>query len=357
MGKQYAAKVPSQRITPPEIFFNRRKFLSAFGMGLVAAPLTMTTTTARAAGASQSQDAIIDVPFQRPDVFPTTRNEAYALPTLITGGGTLGFRRGGERGDPTPREVAGSHNNFYEFLSGQGGPVWQFIGDFEVDPWKVEITGECNNPMTLDLDDLFAFDHEERLYHFRCVERWAMNVPWSGFPLSRLIEKADPTDRARFVKFESARVDSQMPGLRESPWYPWPYQEALRIDEAMNELAMVVTGVYGEPLLRQHGSPIRIIVPWKYGYKNPKSIVKIEFLREEPEVFWQQTIPHEYGFLSNVNPNVPHPRWPQSGSYWLDTEQPFRTPIFNGYDEYVADLYPDEPREMQQPLQEGDKAR
>ena len=352
MGKRYTANVPSQRITPPEVFFNRRKFLSAFGMGLVAAPLT-----ARAARGAQAQDAIIDVPFQRPDVFPAARNEVYPLPTAISGGGTLGFRRGGQRGDTTPREVAGAHNNFYEFLSGQGGPVWQFIGDFEVDPWKVEITGECNNPMTLDLDDLFAFDHEERLYHFRCVERWAMNVPWSGFPLSRLLEKADPTDRARFVKFETAQVDSQMPGIRESPWYPWPYQEALRLDEAMNELAMVVTGVYGEPLLRQHGSPIRIIVPWKYGYKNPKSIVKIEFVRDEPKVFWQQTIPHEYGFLSNINPNVPHPRWPQTGSYWLDTEEPFRTPIFNGYDEYVADLYPDEPREMQQPLREGQTAR
>ena len=352
MGKRYTAKVPSQRITPPEVFFNRRKFLSAFGVGLVAAPLT-----ARAASAAQAQDAIIDVPFQRPDVFPATRNEAYPLPAAISGGGTLGFRQGGQRGDTTPREVAGSHNNFYEFLSGQGGPVWQFIGDFEVDPWKVEITGECNNPMTLDLDDLFAFDHEERLYHFRCVERWAMNVPWSGFPLSRLLEKADPTDRARFVKFETAQVPSQMPGLRESPWYPWPYQEALRLDEAMNELAMVVTGVYGEPLLRQHGSPIRIIVPWKYGYKNPKSIVKIEFVRDEPAVLWQQTIPHEYGFLSNINPNVPHPRWPQTASYWLDTEEPFRTPIFNGYDEYVADLYPDEPREMQQPLKSGQTAR
>ena len=340
MGQRYTAKVPSQRITPPEIFFNRRKFMSAFGMGILATPMAVC-----AAGATQRpQSSILDLPFQRPDVFPTDRNAAFDVPAAV------------ERKDLTPREVAGQHNNFYEFLSGRGGPVWQFCGDFEVEPWQVEVTGECNNPMTLDLDDLFAFDHEERVYHFRCVERWAMNVPWSGFPLSRLIERAEPNDRAQFVKFYTIRADSQMPGLTSSPWYPWPYQEALRLDEAMNELAMVVTGVYGEPLPRQHGSPIRIAVPWKYGYKSPKSIVKIEFVRDEPSTFWQVQA-HEYGFLSNINPNIPHPRWPQNISFWLDTEEPFQTPFFNGYEEQVADLYPDEPRTPQRPLTPGEIAR
>jgi sulfoxide reductase catalytic subunit YedY len=340
VGQRYTAKVPSQRITPPEIFFNRRKFMSAFGMGILATPMAVC-----AAGATQRpQSSILDLPFQRPDVFPTDRNAAFDVPAAV------------ERKDLTPREVAGQHNNFYEFLSGRGGPVWQFCGDFEVEPWQVEVTGECNNPMTLDLDDLFAFDHEERVYHFRCVERWAMNVPWSGFPLSRLIERAEPNDRAQFVKFYTIRADSQMPGLTSSPWYPWPYQEALRLDEAMNELAMVVTGVYGEPLPRQHGSPIRIAVPWKYGYKSPKSIVKIEFVRDEPSTFWQVQA-HEYGFLSNINPNIPHPRWPQNISFWLDTEEPFQTPFFNGYEEQVADLYPDEPRTPQRPLTPGEIAR
>ena len=340
MGQRYTANVPSQRITPPEIFFNRRKFMSAFGMGILATPMAVC-----AAGATQRpQSSILDLPFQRPDVFPAERNAAFDVPAAV------------ERKDLTPREVAGQHNNFYEFLSGRGGPVWQFCGDFEVEPWQVEVTGECNNPMTLDLDDLFAFDHEERVYHFRCVERWAMNVPWSGFPLSRLIERAEPNDRAQFVKFYTIRADSQMPGLTSSPWYPWPYQEALRLDEAMNELAMVVTGVYGEPLPRQHGSPIRIAVPWKYGYKSPKSIVKIEFVRDEPSTFWQVQA-HEYGFLSNINPNIPHPRWPQNISFWLDTEEPFQTPFFNGYEEQVADLYPDEPRTPQRPLTQGEIAR
>ena len=341
MGHRYTANVPSQRITPPEFFFNRRKFLSAFGMGILAAPLTMCTS---AGAAQRPQGTLLDVPLQRPDVFPTTRNAAYEIPSALG------------RTELAPRDVAASHNNFYEFLSGRGGPVWQFCGDFEVEPWKVEITGECNNPMTLDLDDLFAFDHEERVYHFRCVERWAMNVPWSGFPLSRLIERAEPNDRARYVKFTTAEVPDQMPGLDSTPWYPWPYEEGLRIDEATNELAMVVTGVYGEPLLRQHGSPVRIIVPWKYGYKSPKSIVKIEFVRDEPRTFWQVQA-HEYGFLSNINPNIPHPRWAQNVSYWLDTEETFETPIFNGYDHYVGELYPDEPRTPQRPLQAGQIAR
>jgi sulfoxide reductase catalytic subunit YedY len=341
MGHKFTAKVPYQRITPPEIFFNRRKFLSAFGLGILAAPMA---TCSSAGAAQRPQDSLIDVPLQRPDVFPAMRNAAYEIPTAI------------ERKDLVDREVAGSHNNFYEFLSGRGGPVWQFCGDFTVEPWSVEVSGECNNPMTLDLDDLFNFEHEERIYHFRCVERWAMNVPWSGFPLSKLIERADPNSQARYVKFTTAAVGDEMPGLKSSPWYPWPYQEALRLDEAMNELAMVVTGVYGEPLLRQHGSPVRIIVPWKYGYKNPKSIVKIEFVRNEPRTFWQVQ-PHEYGFLSNINPHIPHPRWAQNISFWLDTEEPFETPIFNGYEQFVANLYPDEPRTRQRPLRQGEIAR
>ena len=341
MNRKYLTSLPSWRITPPEMFFNRRKFLSAFGVGILATPMAMCTS---AGAAQRPQKSLIDVPLQRPDVFPADRNAAYEIPSLVN------------RNDLTAPEVAASHNNFYEFLSGRGGPVWQFCGDFTVEPWKVEITGECNNPMTLDLDDIFAFEHEERVYHFRCVERWAMNVPWSGFPLNRLIKQADPTSQAQYVKFTTAAAEDEMPGLKSTPWYPWPYQEALRLDEAMNELALVVTGVYGKPLLRQHGSPIRIIAPWKYGYKSPKSIVKIEFLRNEPKTFWQVQ-PHEYGFLSNINPNIPHPRWPQNVSFWLDTEEPFDTPIFNGYEQYVADLYPDEPLTPQRPLRQGDIAR
>ncbi|SVE22483.1 uncharacterized protein METZ01_LOCUS475337, partial [marine metagenome] len=215
VGQGFRAKIPSHQITSPEVFFNRRKFLSAFGVGILATPFAGCTS---AIGASQAraQSSLLDVPLQRPSVFPTQRNAAFDTPP-----GAI------NRPELTPRDVAASHNNFYEFLSGRGGPVWQFCGDFEVEPWKVEITGECNNPMTLDLDDIFAFDHEERVYHFRCVERWAMNVPWSGFPLRALLEKADPTSAARYVRFETAVVADQMPGVTGSPWYPWPYHEGL----------------------------------------------------------------------------------------------------------------------------------
>ncbi|HVS13556.1 MAG TPA: protein-methionine-sulfoxide reductase catalytic subunit MsrP [Thermoanaerobaculia bacterium] len=335
MPRPFLPVVERLEPTPREVFFNRRRFISALGLGALA----VRAGVAQGEGERQP----IEVPFQRPGVFPPKRNEAYALPE-------------GLATHLTPREKAATHNNFYEFLPGRGGPAWQFTEAFEVDPWKVEVVGECAKPATFDLDALFAFPHEERLYHFRCVERWAMNVPWSGFPLSKLLARVEPTAGAKYVRFVSAHLPDQMPGLAQSSWYPWPYHEALRMDEAMNELAMVVTGVYGEPLLKQHGAPVRIVVPWKYGYKNPKSIVRIELVSEEPKTFWQVQ-PHEYGFLSNVNPHIPHPRWSQAESYWLDSGDRFPTPIFNGYGSSVAALYPDEPTTPQKPLGQGQIAR
>jgi sulfoxide reductase catalytic subunit YedY len=338
VSERFKANIPSLEPTPPEVFFGRRKFLKTLTLGVIAVPVFLDTAYAR-----EGKGGLLIEPLNRPDVFPAQRNTKYRLPA-------------GLKGDLTPRKVAASLNNFYEFLPGRGGPVWKYVEDFSVDPWKVEVTGECNRPMTLDLDDLLKFEHEERTYHFRCVETWAMNVPWSGFPLSRLIKKVDPRTSAKFVRFVTANRPEQMPGMRSSPGYPWPYSESLRIDEAMNELAMVVTGVYGKPLLKQHGAPVRIIVPWKYGYKSPKSVVRIEFLSKQPRNFWQIQ-PHEYGFLSNVNPNIPHPRWSQDQSYWLGSRERFPTPIFNGYEGYVAYLYPDEPRTPQKPLRPGQIAR
>jgi sulfoxide reductase catalytic subunit YedY len=338
MSKKFEPDIPSLEPTPPEVFFERRKFLTTMAMGIIAVPAVF-----RSAYGNENKGGLLFEPLSRPNVFPAKRKAKYQLPADL-------------KTDLTPRKVAASYNNFYEFLPGHGGPVWKYVDNFEVDPWKVELTGECNNPMTLDLDDLFKFQHEERLYHFRCVERWAMNIPWSGFPLSKLIKKADPKGSAKFVGFLSANRPEQMPGLRNSPSYPWPYRESLRMDEAMNELTMVATGVYGKPLLKQHGAPVRIIAPWKYGYKSPKSVVGIEFLSEQPKNFWQIQ-PHEYGFLSNVNPNIPHPRWSQERSVWLGSGEWFSTPIFNGYEEYVAHLYPDEPRTPQKPLGPGQIAR
>ena len=336
MYRNSIANIASHPVTEPQVFFSRRRFLGGLSVAAMAAGNLLC-------GKAGTSSAMLKPPFQRPDVFPTQRNPDYSLPAGL---------------DPrmTPRGTAAVHNNFYEFLPGRGGPVWEYIEDFEVDPWKVVVSGECHEPRTLDLDDLFGIEHEERVCHFRCVERWAMNVPWSGFPLSKLLDRVKPKASARYVRFLSALKPSQMPGVRQARLYPWPYHEALRIDEAMNELTLLATGVYGEPLLKQHGAPVRLVVPWKYGYKSPKSIVKIELVRKQPKIFWQIQA-HEYGFLSNVNPFIPHPRWPQNRSYWLDSGNEFPTPLFNGYEKYVAALYPDEPRTLQRPLRSGQIAR
>lgn len=339
MVKTFSNKLQHGQITPPDVFFNRRDFMKlGAGGGIIGGLSAMCGPVP-----PQDPTKVLKIPLKRPEVFPPKRNGDFTVPKAIPNG-------------LTPRMAAATHNNFYEFLSGQGGPVYRYVDDFEPVPWKIKIGGLCNNPMTLDLDDLFAFPHEERLYHFRCVERWAMTIPWSGFPLATLIKKADPKSEARYVRFVSAKRPKQMPGLASSDHYPWPYHEALRLDEAMNELAMVVTGVYGEPLPIQHGSPLRIIVPWKYGFKSPKTIVKIELVKKQPKTFWMVQ-PHEYGFISNVNPNIPHPRWSQATSHWLHNQETFPTPIFNGYESYVGKLYPSEPRTPQKPLRSGQIAR
>jgi sulfoxide reductase catalytic subunit YedY len=330
-------EVPLRQVTDPEVFFGRRRFVQAAAAVGVLGPAALSRAQPQA-------DPVLTPPLQRPDVFPAKRAAEPALPedldTAIT-----------------PRRLAATHNNFYEFLPDRAGPVWRLAGDFTVEPWQVEVTGECAKPAVFDLDALFGLPHEERLYHFRCVERWAMNVPWTGFPLRVLLERVQPTSHARFVRFVSAGRPEQMPGLRRAAGYPWPYHEGLRIDEAMHDLAMVVTGVYGAPLLKQHGAPVRIVVPWKYGYKSPKSVVRIELLRAQPRTFWQ-IYPHEYGFLSNVNPYIPHPRWVQSRSHWIGRPgATFATPIFNGYGRQVAHLYPDEPTRPQRPLRRGQIAR
>jgi sulfoxide reductase catalytic subunit YedY len=338
MVQRFIADVPSRHVTPERVFFDRRRFLAALGLGIAAGPGCML------AASPPNQPDLLAPPYENDEKFPAARNETFHVPEAI------------ERKTLTPREVAASHNNFYEFLPGRGGPVWQHAADFKVDGWTVEISGECEKPATLDLDDLLAFDQEERICHFRCVERWAMNVPWTGFPLKRLLDRVVPKSSAKFVRFVTALKKEEMPGVRDADYYPWPYHEGLRIDEARNELAFVATGVYGKPLLKQHGAPVRIVVPWKYGYKNPKSIVKIELTSKEPRTFWQIQ-PHEYGFLSNINPFIPHPRWSQAESSWLDSGDKFPTPLFNGYEKYVAELYPDEPRTLQDPLRPGQKAR
>ncbi|KAB7610208.1 protein-methionine-sulfoxide reductase catalytic subunit MsrP [Amylibacter sp. SFDW26] len=245
-------------------------------------------------------------------------------------------------GDITPKDAAITYNNFYEFGTGKDQPA-RYAEILTTDPWSVEIGGEVNNPGTYGLEDILKdVSLEERIYRFRCVEAWSMVVPWIGFKLSDLIAKADPTGNAKYVAFETLNRPEEMPGIGWAPSFPWPYVEGLRLDEAMHPLTIMATGMYGESLPNQNGAPLRLVVPWKYGFKSIKSIVKITLTEEEPPTTWNRIADNEYGFYSNVNPEVDHPRWSQA------SERPvgaglfagrIPTLMFNGYGDEVASLY------------------
>ncbi|HEX2834943.1 MAG TPA: protein-methionine-sulfoxide reductase catalytic subunit MsrP [Thermoanaerobaculia bacterium] len=234
----------------------------------------------------------------------------------------------------TDQITAASYNNFYEFTSNKD--VWRRTGAFVIDPWSVEVAGLVAKPRVYSLDEILRLPREERLYRHRCVETWAMAVPWLGFPLSRLLLAASPLSSARYVRFLSVQAPAQMPAMAARPWEQWPYYEGLRLDEAMHELAFVAIGMYGHALPKQHGAPLRIVVPWKYGYKSPKSVVKIELVAEQPHTFWSDRAPQEYPFESNVDPYRPHPRWSQLTERLLGTTDVRRTRLFNGYEEVRA---------------------
>ena len=209
----------------------------------------------------------------------------------------------------TPYDLITNYNNYYEF-SLYKEKVADLAQDFKTAPWQVEVYGLVKNPTTFSMQDILdQFPQEDRTYRLRCVEGWSMVIPWQGFSLSKLLDVVEPTDQAAYVRFETLADPQQMPGMRAD--FPWPYQEGLRLDEARNELASLITGMYGKPLPPQDGAPIRLVVPWKYGFKSAKSLIKIELVAEQPGTFWNTTAPNEYGFYSNVNPDVPHPRWSQ----------------------------------------------
>lgn len=237
----------------------------------------------------------------------------------------------------TDEQVAARYNNFYEFTGNKD--VYRYVGQFRVDPWSVEVTGLVSKPRRWSLEEILRLPHEERIYRHRCVEAWAMNVPWSGFPLARLLRAAEPKQAAKYVRFVSFADPAQMPAVAARPWDHWPYYEALRLDEAMHDLTLLTTGIYGHALPKQHGAPVRIVVPWKYGYKSAKSVVKIELVAERPRTFWNDRAPAEYSFESNVNPSQPHPRWSQASERLIGTWDIRRTLPYNGYEAQVAHLY------------------
>jgi sulfoxide reductase catalytic subunit YedY len=302
-------RVPENEATPESVYFSRRELLRAAvaaGTGaLILGP----------SGILRAEDA--------KSPYPSKRNEKYKLDRPISA-----------------EAQATGFNNFYEFTTNKGA-VKDTVSLFNPEPWKVEVGGLCAKPRTFDLDDLRKFDHEERLYRHRCVETWAMAVPWTGFPIAKLLEKVEPKAEAKFLRFVSFNRPEECPGMKEEAKYPWPYFEGLTMEEAKNELALFVTGIYGKKLPKQNGAPIRVVTPWKYGYKSAKSIVKIELVAAKPETFWHKAYPEEYGFFSNVNPKVPHPRWSQAAERMIGTGVRHDTLPYNGYEDLVAGLYKD----------------
>jgi sulfoxide reductase catalytic subunit YedY len=237
----------------------------------------------------------------------------------------------------TGEELATTYNNFYEFGSSKN--IWREAQDLPIRPWTVAIGGQVEEPFEIGIDELLArMPLEERLYRHRCVEAWSMAVPWSGFALAELVKLAKPLGSAKYVKMVTLEDADVMSGQRAG-WYPWPYVEGLTIAEATNELAFIATGLYGKPMPKQNGAPLRLAVPWKYGFKSIKSIVAFEFTEQRPVSFWEEIQASEYGFWANVNPEVPHPRWSQASERVLGLDEKVPTQLFNGYGEFVADLY------------------
>jgi len=296
-------EIPEREATPERIYLNRRQILLGAGFLGVQSLLRAATEST--------------VPY------PAHRNPEFVLDRPLTA-----------------EQAATGYNNFYEFHGTDKEAVKNLVGKFVTRPWTVEVTGLVKKPQTLDVDNLErSMPLEERLYRHRCVEAWAMAVPWTGFPFSEIVKLAEPKPEAKFVRFISAKKDKEMPGVPSQPWYPWPYFEGLRMDEAMNPLAFVVTGLYGKRLPKQNGAPIRMVLPWKYGYKSAKSIVKIEFVKSQPQTFWHQVAADEYGFYSNVNPNKPHPRWSQAVERLIPNMERRQTMMYNGYEKWVAGMY------------------
>jgi sulfoxide reductase catalytic subunit YedY len=319
-------EMPEKLATPESFYLNRRQILKSLGFSaLGAAGLYWgyrQFTGPLAAGFVEAQDLEKFIPRSATStLYPAKRNPAFKLDRPLTN-----------------ELVAARYNNFYEFSLTKN--VWKFIDNFETRPWQIEIKGEVDKPATFDIDDLVRkFPLEERLYRHRCVEAWSMAVPWTGFPFKSLINLVKPNSAAKYVRFVTFHNPKIAPEQRNAHWYPWPYFEALTLPEAMNELAFVGTGIYGHEMTKQHGAPIRMVIPWKYGYKSIKSIVKIEFTKKKPATFWNQLQPLEYGFESNVDPEVPHPRWSQAKETLIDTGEKRPTLKYNGYGDFVAQLY------------------
>ncbi len=315
-------EIKPSEITPEEIYLSRRRFMKGAG-ALVASSLILA-----ACGGSKPTPTIAPAVATSTPATPT----GSIFPPLRATADELGA-------DLTTFEAITNYCNFYEFTTRKEG-VAARAKDFQTSPWSVQVGGLVHKPKTFDIDDLLKLTQEERVYRLRCVEAWSMVIPWVGFPIARLLEQVEPMSQAKYVRFETLYDPEQMPG-QSSATYNWPYVEGLRMDEAMHDLAILATGIYGKPLLPQNGAPLRLVVPWKYGFKSIKSIVKIDLVEEMPVSLWMTASPREYGFYANVNPEFAHPRWSQATERRIGQSDRIETLLFNGYAEEVAHLYPD----------------
>ncbi len=298
-------KIPESQATPEAVALDRRTLLA--GVGAIAASAAFPAR-ARAAGDPTA------------DLYPAKRNPIFKLAR-----------------DVTPELINATYNNFYEF--GSHKQISRAAQALVIRPWEIKIDGLVEKPFTITIDDLIAkMSLEERLYRHRCVEAWSMTIPWSGFPMRDFVALAKPLGHAKYVQLDTF-VNTVVASGQRAFWHPWPYREGLTIEEAANDLAFMVTGAYGKPLAKQFGAPLRLAVPWKYGFKSIKSIVRIKFTRERPKSFWEKITPREYGFWANVNPKVAHPRWSQAKERVLGTNDEIPTQLYNGYGAFVAGLY------------------
>ncbi len=313
-----AEKIKADKITDQQTYLNRRLFMRAAALAGTATATTLLYRRLNPPPAERVEGEKIG------DVAKSTDPEALKNGFVVSE--TL-----------TPREAITNYNNFYEFDTSKGGVASAAKG-FVTQPWAVAVEGLVNRPKIFDLDELLKFPLEERIYRFRCVEGWSMVIPWIGFPLHKLLEKVEPASQAHYVAFQTLLDPERMP-MQRTGVLEWPYVEGLRLDEAMHPLTILATGLYDEKLPPQNGAPIRLVVPWKYGFKSIKSVVKITLVADEPPTTWNIQAPDEYGFYSNVNPSVPHPRWSQATERRIGEYGRRDTLLFNGYGEQVAHLY------------------
>ena len=310
--------IENQYITDEKIFNSRRKILKNLALGSLFY-----------AGMSSIPKNVLS---QSNLYYPPKVNNLYKVNRPIT-----------KESDAT------TYTNFYEFGSSKN--IWRRAAKLKTSPWTITIDGLVKKPLTIDIDDLLRKigGIEERVYRFRCVESWSMTVPWSGFSLNKILSLVEPSSDAKFIKFETFYEPDIAPGQKQK-WYPWPYQEGITIDEAKNDLSFIATGIYGKKLPNQNGAPLRLVIPWKYGFKSIKSIVKISFVSSRPKGLWEKIAPAEYGFWANVNPQISHPRWSQSTEQQLGIEGRVPTVIYNGYGPQVASLYSGLEKELKDTL-------